>query len=91
MVRTAHDAAGRTVRFERREDDGPTDHDWVLTAEATATATAAATATSTPAEVHVHLHYGGTLFPGADLVLKRDVDRAGVRLERYLRRTRNNS
>jgi hypothetical protein len=80
MVRTGHDATRRTVRFERREDDGPTDNEWILTAEATTT-----TATATRTAVRVQLHYGGTLFPGADLVLKRDVDRAGERLERYLR------
>jgi hypothetical protein len=73
MVRTHHDATERTVRFERREDDGPTDNPWILTS------------TTTPdAEVHVHLHYGGALFPGADLVLRRDVDRAGERLQLHL-------
>jgi hypothetical protein len=73
MVRTEHDPLERRARFERREDDGPTDNPWILTAE------------TTPAsEVHVHLHYGGSLFPGADLVLRRDVDRAGARLQRHL-------
>jgi hypothetical protein len=76
MIRTEHDLALRHARFERREDDGPTDHEWILTAEASPTA-----------EVRVRLHYGGALFPGADLVLRRDIDRAGERLDRYLRAT----
>jgi hypothetical protein len=73
MTRTHHDPDARAVRFERREADGPTDNAWILTADATQ-----------PREVHVHLHYGGALLPGADLLLRGDVARAGERLERYL-------
>lgn len=76
MVRTAADPVDRTVRFERREQDGRTHNEWVLTGR------------STPdAEVHVHLHYGGGRnLPGADLLLRQEVRSAGDKLQRFLDR-----
>lgn len=76
MVRTERDATGRTVRFERQEQDGRPHNVWVLTGS------------STPAgEVHVHLHYGGgRSLPGADLLLRQEVRNAGEKLQAYLDR-----
>lgn len=76
MVRTAADPAGRTVRFERREQDGRTHNDWVLIGS-----------TTPDAEVHVHLHYGGgRSLPGADRLLRQEVRGAGDKLQRFLDR-----
>jgi hypothetical protein len=78
MLRTAHDPAAGTVRFERREHDGRTHHPWILTGEAQPNGTGTA--------VHVHLHYGGgRSLPGADLLLRQEARKAGERLERHLR------
>lgn len=74
MVRTGADAVRRTVRFERREQDGRDHNAWVLTGS-----------TTPEAEVHVHLHYGGgRSLPGADLLLRQEVRNAGAKLQRYL-------
>jgi hypothetical protein len=79
MVRTALDRTTGTVRFERVEHDGRTHNAWILTAEARAAAGGRTT-------VHVHLHYGGgRTLPGADLLLRQEAGKAGVRLERHLR------
>ena len=77
MVRTAHDPAAGTVRFERHEHDGRTHNVWVLTGEATET--------TGRTRVHVHLHYGGgRSLPGADLLLRNEVRNAGARLDAFL-------
>jgi hypothetical protein len=75
MVRTTLDPDDGRVRFERRELDGRTHNDWVLTGEA-----------AEDGRVHVHLHYGGRSLPGADLLLRQEVSRAGARLQAYLDR-----
>lgn len=78
MARTALDEGSGTVRFERRELDGRDHNAWVLTGEATPVDTRTT-------GVHVHLHYGGgLLLPGADLLLRREVNDAGRRLQSYL-------
>ena len=73
MVRTALDPIEGRVRFERREQDGRTHNAWVLTGEADA-----------DGRVHVHLHYGGPSVPGADVLLRQEIRRAGDRLQAYL-------
>ena len=74
MVRTEADEAARTVRFERREQDGRHHNEWILTGSTTA-----------DGQVHVHLHYGGgRSLPGADLLLRQEVRHAGEKLQRYL-------
>ena len=81
MVRTGHDEARGTVRFERREHDGRDHNPWILTGEARPHL-------SEPGRtsVHVHLHYGGgRSLPGADLLLRQEARRAGERLEAHLR------
>jgi uncharacterized protein YndB with AHSA1/START domain len=66
------------VRFERAEADGREHSPWVL--EATLRPDGAEAT-----ELAMHLHYGGSLWlPGLDLVLRREVDRAGGRLARRL-------
>ena len=76
MVRTEADEVARTVRFERREQDGRHHNEWVLTGS-----------TTPDAKVHVHLHYGGgRTLPGADLLLRQEVRSAGEKLQRHLDR-----
>ena len=79
MLRTGHDPAAGTVRFERREHDGRTHNPWVLTGAATER-------TGNRSHVRVTLHYGGgRTLPGADLLLRQETRRAGERLDAYLR------
>jgi hypothetical protein len=74
MVRTEADANQRTVRFERREDDGRHHNEWILTGS-----------TTPDGDVHVHLHYGGgRTLPGADLLLRQEVRNAGQKLQRHV-------
>lgn len=78
MVRVALDDQRGTVRFERRELDGRSHNAWILTGSASASDRGTA--------VHVGIHYGGSRgLPGADLLLRQEVRRAGDRLEAYLR------
>ena len=80
MVRTAHDPAAASVRFERVEHDGRSHNAWVLTGTATPTAEGS--------KVRVHVHYGGgRSLPGADLLLRQEAARAGGRLRSYLHET----
>lgn len=77
MVRTVHDRA-RTVRFERRELDGRSHSDWVMTADLTANGS------STP-ELRMRLHYGGNLWvPLLDRVLADEIERSRPRLVDYV-------
>ena len=81
MVRTGHDPAAGTVRFERREHDGRSHNTWLLTGQATAHGD------HDGAHVEVDLHYGGgAIFPGADLLLRQETRRAGERLDAHLAR-----
>lgn len=56
MVRTAHDPATATVRFERVEHDGRQHSPWVLDA--------AVVAAGTGSRLEMRLHYGGALWTG---------------------------
>ena len=58
MVRTVNEAGSRVV-FERRELDGRSHSEWVLTANISPK--------DQGSTVAVHLHYGGTLFTGGVL------------------------
>ena len=58
MVRTINEAGSRVV-FERRELDGRSHSEWVLTANISPK--------DQGSTVAVHLHYGGTLFTGGVL------------------------
>ena len=79
MVRTGHDPAAGTVRFERHEHDGRSHNVWILTGSATERA-------GDGSHVDVLLHYGGgAIFPGADLLLRQETRRAGERLDAYVR------
>ncbi len=79
MVRVAHDRATGLVRFERRELDGRTHSDWLLTGHALADGGDISTAVS------VRIHYGGAgRIPGVELLLRQEVRGAGDRLEAYL-------
>ena len=78
MVRTGHDPAAGTVRFERRELDGRHHNPWILTGRAT-------DRPGGRSHVKVHLHYGGgRTLPGADLLLRQETRNAGRRLDAYL-------
>ena len=82
MVRTAHDPAAGTVRFERQERDGRHHNAWILTGEAGPT-------TGGRTAVRVHVHYGGgRSLPGADLLLRQEARKAGERLDAHLRTRR---
>lgn len=59
MIRTVHDPATRTVRFERDEHDGRSHSPWVLAAEVTVH--------RGESHLDVHLHYGGGLWTGGVL------------------------
>ena len=76
MVRTEH-LAPKLVRFERREHDGSSHSDWVLSAEVDV---------ADPGSVlTVRLHYGGAgRLPGIDSILREEIRRAGGRLEARL-------
>lgn len=77
MVRTLHERT-RRVRFERRELDGRSHSDWVMTAEMNATGT------SMP-ELHMRLHYGGSLWvPLLDRLLADEIERSRPRLVTYV-------
>ena len=79
MLRTGHDPAAGTVRFERREHDGRSHNRWILSGEA-------APRPGNRCHVRVHVHYGGgRSLPGADLLLGQEARRAGERLGAYLR------
>ncbi len=56
MVRTAHDPAGRRVRFERQETDGRRHAPWILDAHVADTGAGS--------RLEMHLHYGGALWAG---------------------------
>ncbi|MGD9996046.1 MAG: hypothetical protein AB7L17_21065 [Ilumatobacteraceae bacterium] len=56
MVRTVHDVADATVRFERAERDGRRHSPWVLDASVSATGEGS--------RLDMHLHYGGGLWTG---------------------------
>ena len=72
MVRTAHEPP-RSVRFERREDDGRSHSPWVLTAEVRSV--------DGRSRLDVRLHYGGGLFgPVLERLLVDEVERAKPRL-----------
>ena len=72
MVRTAHDPP-RSVRFERREDDGRSHSPWVLTAEVVEVPGGS--------RLEVHVHYGGGLFgPVLERLLADEVAEAKPRL-----------
>lgn len=83
MVRASFDdpdATGRaSVRFERRELDGRSHSDWVLSAEL-----------STPAgdgapELRMRLHYGGNLWvPLLDRILTDEIERSRPRLVAFV-------
>lgn len=77
MVRT--DATEpRRVRFERVEHDGRAHADWILTGELEPRGEAAC-------HLAMHLHYGGSrTLPIADVVLAREIRRAGGRLAAVL-------
>lgn len=76
MVRTEH-LAPKLVRFERREHDGTTHSDWILTAEVEV---------ADPGSVlTVRLHYGGAgRLPGIDAILREEIRKGGPRLQRRL-------
>lgn len=77
MVRSACEAPVG-VRFERQEDDGEPHPPWRLAG--TLDETGAGT------RLRMALHYGGgRTLPGLDLVLRREMGRAGSRLTRLLR------
>ena len=81
MVRTGHDPAAGTVRFERHEHDGRAHNTWILTGSATSR-----DGNAPGSHVDVRLHYGGgAIFPGADLLLRQETRRAGERLDAYVR------
>ncbi len=72
MARSVHEPP-RSVRYERREDDGRSHSSWVLTATVAPTAGGS--------RLEVHLHYGGTLFgPVLERLLADEVERAKPRL-----------
>lgn len=72
MVRVEH-RPPHAVRFERQETDGQEHSPWVLASEVAPDGDGAV--------LTVHLHYGGAAWlPGVDLVLRREVSRAGGRL-----------
>jgi Polyketide cyclase / dehydrase and lipid transport len=72
MVRTAHEAP-RSVRFERREDDGRAHSPWVLRADVDPVPGGS--------RLDVRLHYGGGLFgPVLERLLADEVERAKPRL-----------
>ncbi len=78
MVRMAFEVDDGSVRFERCELDGRSHNAWILTGSATAS--------DRGTDVRVGIHYGGgRSLPGADLLLRQEVRRAGDRLETYLR------
>lgn len=56
MVRTEHDVAGATARFERVEHDGRQHSPWVLEAHVVAV--------DDGCRLDMHLHYGGALWTG---------------------------
>lgn len=83
MVRASFDdpdASGRaSVRFERRELDGRSHSDWVLSAELTRPAEGA------PPELRMRLHYGGNLWvPLLDRVLADEIERSRPRLVAFV-------
>ncbi len=70
-----------TVRFERRELDGKSHSDWVLSAEL-----APGTGGSAP-ELRMQLHYGGNLWvPMLDRLLADEIERSRPRLVAYVNR-----
>ena len=72
MVRVEH-RPSHAVRFERQETDGREHSPWVLASEVAPNGDGSV--------VTMHLHYGGAAWlPGLDLVLRREVGRAGRRL-----------
>jgi len=77
MVRTVHERT-RRVRFERRELDGRSHSDWVMTAELAA-------ADSAAPELKMRLHYGGSLWvPLLDRLLADEIERSRPRLVDYV-------
>ena len=80
MVRTGH-LAPKLVRFERREHDGGSHSDWILTAEVEVAA---------PGSVlTVRVHYGGAgRLPGIDAILRDEIRKGGGRLQRRLASSR---
>ena len=82
MVRTVHDPADGTVRFERREDDGVEHNAWVLSGRAEPDGAEEAEAGT---KLSLHLHYGGaSRLPGIDLILRQEAEKAGPRLDALL-------
>ena len=72
MVRVVHDPP-RSVRFERREQDGRSHSPWVLDA--------AVEAADGGSRLTMHLHYGGGLFgPVLDRLLGDEIERSRPRL-----------
>ena len=72
MVRTACDAP-RTVRFERREDDGRSHSEWVLEAEVEPAGNGS--------RLTMRLHYGGGLWgPVIERLLRDEIERSRPRL-----------
>lgn len=56
MVRTRHDPATATARFERAEDDGRRHSPWILDARVASV--------DSGSRLDMHLHYGGALWTG---------------------------
>lgn len=81
MVRTQH-LPPKLVRFERREHDGASHSDWILTAEVEVA--------DGGSVLTVRLHYGGTgRLPGIDALLREEIRKAGGRLQRRLNEPRD--
>lgn len=69
--------AGGAVSFERRELDGRSHNQWILTGEVGVAGEGAT--------LRMRLHYGGALWvPGLDRLLKAEIARSGDRLDTYL-------
>jgi len=76
MVRRVNEA--ERIVFQRRETDGSSDHEWLLTVDLVPDEPELRT------NVNVALHYGGTLPPLVDRILAVEVGRAGPRLVRLV-------